>query len=695
MSGIEFERSNGPRRMDFLRYMTQHRPRLSGAREADLVATSVLAAVAFMLALTPVRDVDLFWHLAVGRHTAEVGLPRTNFWSYTAPEHPFAATSWLFDLAAYGLERSSGIKGLHLATATLVAVAFVLCFWLARVRGAGRTIALALVFAAVAASQTRFAPRPHVASYFFLVVELALLHHVLVTRRWWPLGILPLLVALWSNVHAGAVFGAAIAGCFAAGAWIDSRLRREHAPDARVRRWAVVCAAVSVFALMANPHGPELIRYAVFHLAEVDRVVQLAEFETPALTRYGAFWVLLAIIVAAGVIGRRRLTAYELLASALFAVGAVMAARLVPKFLLVAVPSAAAALEPAVASLAQRIRRPLVSSATTMVLPALSLVGALGLAPEPLLYFVTRIGVGTDPYRVAERAAAVVGNLGVTGRCFASWDLSGYIEWAFPDSPVHIDPRVRAYPSEIFAELERADESQEAFDEMVTRYVVAWAFRSHWPLRLSGVGRFRRDRWATLHWDEAAIVMLNRDDPRLGSRWRDLELRHFLPDASVVDSWRSLEGEARRRWLAEVERLARSPRLAPAHVGLCLEYARTGRLKAAEDACRQAQWAIGERERFYPLEGRNWRRDAGVAHAVLAMAVFRDRGKASAAPLLEAARDLAPENHEVLAAVGAGYLPFDPAAARRAFESALRLRPGWPVAIEGLERAKARGASSR
>ncbi len=78
---------------------TPRRERLLAAAAAT--GCGVFAA---LLALRPIAEPDLFWHLAVGRYVAtEHRLPTTNLWSFTAPDHPFLASSWLFDFLAHGL----------------------------------------------------------------------------------------------------------------------------------------------------------------------------------------------------------------------------------------------------------------------------------------------------------------------------------------------------------------------------------------------------------------------------------------------------------------------------------------------------------------------------------------------------------------------------------------------------------------
>jgi hypothetical protein len=77
------------------------------------------------VALRPVFDGDAGWHLAIGRLIAQSGIPRTNALSWTAPDHPWYATAWLFDLAAFELSRPFGARGIQLIVLLLLAATLV------------------------------------------------------------------------------------------------------------------------------------------------------------------------------------------------------------------------------------------------------------------------------------------------------------------------------------------------------------------------------------------------------------------------------------------------------------------------------------------------------------------------------------------------------------------------------------------
>lgn len=655
---------------------------MSLRRLADAAALVVTAVTAFVLSLAPVSDVDFFWHLAVGRHIAQTGaLPGKNLWSFTAPDHPFAATAWLFDWCAWQLQAAFGIAGVQVAAALVIAAAFTFVYRTARALGAGPGWALALTLAAEAASQTRFTQRPHIMTWLFL----AALGWLAASRgqRRWPLAVMPLVVALWSNFHAGAVFGAGLVGLLAIHAWLE-RLRRRPAD---VWGWSL-CAAACVVALVANPSGLDEVTYALFHLRSVKSVVDLSEFGSPTLEHHGAFWILLVTGAIALVARGRSADLGQVLAFVAFGVLAVRAMYVAPMFTLVTAPFTAANLA---ALFAGRATAPF-RTALALLGPGLALLAGLSLAPEPLAHFAARVSLGVDPFLVPAPAARWVKANGINGRCFSSWDVSGYVEWELPDSPVYADPRLLAYPPEVFTALAAADESQAAFDALMDEHRVEWAFRTHRVLRMSGIGRFPPDRWALVYWDESSLIFLRRGLPKFQALIAQHEVKYFLPALSPFDSFRDLAGEHRQQWAREVtQAAARSALLSSAQLAVCLEEARNGNLGAAALGCDAAVAAVRERERFHPREGQARRIETAIAHAVLARGWQRAGNAERFNEGLAQAERLGRDSPEVFVAIGGTLLETDPKKALAYFEKALAVQPQFAPALKGRERALAAG----
>ena len=99
---------------------------------------------------------------------------------------------------------------------------------------------------------------------------------------------------------------------------------------------------------------------------------------------------------------------------------------------------------------------------------------------------------------------------GLRGPVFNSMNLGGYLAWElYPDTRIFQDGRLQAVPPEHIRAILDASRDLEDWDALVAG--VDWAVLSlPRPNQLSGAGRFPRQRWATVYWDEAVDVRVRR-----------------------------------------------------------------------------------------------------------------------------------------------------------------------------------------
>ena len=158
----------------------------------------------FSMAVRISADSDTWWHLRAGSWMVENGqILRTDPFSLTRNNQSWIYPGWLAQVALYGAFEWLGFAGLNLFTGLMVVLAFGL-LWNA-LDGNPLLRAFVLVLAA-ATSAVYWAARPHIISFalsaaFLLVLERAKGGRL---RLLW---ILPVLMALWVNVHGGFVFG--------------------------------------------------------------------------------------------------------------------------------------------------------------------------------------------------------------------------------------------------------------------------------------------------------------------------------------------------------------------------------------------------------------------------------------------------------------------------------------------------------
>lgn len=194
-------------------------------------AADALPVAVALLALFPLHNNDLWWHLATGRWMVEnVAVPRTDPFSWTLFLESWVDNEWLGQLLFYGLWQAGGLGMLIAARAAVYATLALLVRAYTRALGAPDAFVPAVV-TAVALSHHWWALRP---SVFSLIALLTML--ILVERE--RERFLPLLFLVWANTHPGFFFGLGVLGAMAL---------------VRRRLWLVLPWCVLI--TLVNPYG--------------------------------------------------------------------------------------------------------------------------------------------------------------------------------------------------------------------------------------------------------------------------------------------------------------------------------------------------------------------------------------------------------------------------------------------------------
>jgi hypothetical protein len=243
---------------------------------------ALLCALLLLASGQPIVTDDTWWHLALGEAFAREG-PRlaADPLLFTAPGPPSPA-SWAADVILFGLERGAGFTGLRLAHVALVAGILALAgslLW--RASRSAATAGLGTAAFAVCAAYRLVQIRPHLFSMIATLVLARLLFDRSDVPSWRRIAFAALLLAVWSNLHAGFLLGPLLIGAATAALLIVAPLRTPAQRGLDRRRAVRLAAAFCIVALatLANPAGLGAL------LPYFD-----AGATTPALARVGDEW---------------------------------------------------------------------------------------------------------------------------------------------------------------------------------------------------------------------------------------------------------------------------------------------------------------------------------------------------------------------------------------------------------------------
>ncbi len=162
-----------------------------------------------------VLDLDLWWHLGVGdwilKHHS---VPRTGILSHTAASRPWVAYSWGYEVLLSLAYRWFGILGVGIFGVLLTLAVAGCVYWMLH-RLSGRFwVAISLAVVACSAFLFSLMPRPVFFSMVLFMVTLTLILEAQRSGRVRTLYWLPLMFALWANIHIQFIYGLFLLGLF-------------------------------------------------------------------------------------------------------------------------------------------------------------------------------------------------------------------------------------------------------------------------------------------------------------------------------------------------------------------------------------------------------------------------------------------------------------------------------------------------
>lgn len=420
------------------------------ARREETVRRLLLLLALYMLpvvqALQPIIDPDIWWHLRTGQWIVEHGtVPMTDAFSSVGMGKPWIAYSWLFEVLVYGLYQALGLVGLVLYTAVFSLLIALALHALVRRFEPRFPVAVALTALGLCAMFPLLSPRPWLLTILFFIIEIDILfaaRQLGETRRLW---LLPLLFALWANVHVQFIYGLVVLGLAVAESLLE-RLRQRSTGSGRalappVSRMLCVATACAI-ATLATPYHLHLYGTIIDLIAQTGPLEYISEMQALGF-RVPWDWCVLAVVLGAvfALGWQRALRPFPLL---LLAAGCFLSfrARRDVWFVVVAalavIPTARSTAVAAECFRLTKLHALLVAAGIIVV--GVVVAHGRGISERSLEAALART------YPVA--AAAVVEERGYMGPLYNHLDWGGYLVWRLPHLPVSIDGRTNIYGNE-------------------------------------------------------------------------------------------------------------------------------------------------------------------------------------------------------------------------------------------------------
>jgi hypothetical protein len=220
---------------------------------AELWAVLAVALPVLGSLVASISTLDLAYHVRAGEIILDTGaLPSPDSFTFTAAGLPWLDQQWAAQAAFAAVFRLGGWALLATIRAALVGLIAWLVFRACRSAGAATRIAAWLTLAGFAVGLVALGLRPQLLGMVLFALTLAILAGR--ERRPALVWAIPLLVAVWANVHGSFFLGPAAVAI----AWLDDAANgKPHA------RRLLVVAVASAFATLLNPYAAEVWSYGL------------------------------------------------------------------------------------------------------------------------------------------------------------------------------------------------------------------------------------------------------------------------------------------------------------------------------------------------------------------------------------------------------------------------------------------------
>ena len=420
-------------------------PKNSNGRADQAAQATLLAALFAIPALMCVHaanvgDPDIWWHLRTGEWILQHhAVPRVDPFSGPLAGSPWLAYSWLYELVVVKLFARLGLVGLVSYTSGMVLAITVALAQMVRRLQRDFFLVMLLAIVAIFSMGHLYMPRPWLFSILFFILELDILMQARKTGRMRELLWLPVIFALWANVHIEFVDGLMVLGL----AWAETAVARWGlGAETRVRpAWMGAALLASVLATLANPYGwrvySVVFDYSSRLATQGGALNRISELQAMPFRDLSDFLVLLlALASAAALAWRRRFALFE---TALLGFAAVVAFRSQRDVWAMAAVGALILASTIAGSEKATIQLPKWATAIAATMAVLVVMLGSHAMHIDNAHLQTQVAKS-----LPVQAVQAVRAKGYAGPLYNTFDWGGYLIWALR-MPVSIDGRQNLY----------------------------------------------------------------------------------------------------------------------------------------------------------------------------------------------------------------------------------------------------------
>jgi hypothetical protein len=458
-------------------------------------------------------DGDTGYHIRAGEFILDtLSIPRQDIFSYLTPPLHWTAHEWLSEVIMALVHRASGLTGVVVFFAFMIAATYSLLFRVLRKEKFNVLLTVVILVLVLASSQIHWLARPHIFSLFFMIIWYHLLDDYQYHNRN-RLYFLPALMVLWVNLHGGYIIGLLLLGIYLfSDVMIWWRVNDEDKPEyvGKVKGFSLIFLACIMVSLV-NPYGYQILLFP-FQLSSNREIIDyVSEFQSPNFHEPIIFTYLFLFALATFALSKKRLNIIELILVLLFTYMSLFSARYIPLFGIIVAPIVIKQFDFMIREAHGSFADGLKKRADRIASTDASAQGYLwpGIAVVAIVIFLAVSGAG---YSFDEKikpvaAAEFLDRERLEGHMFNNDEFGDYVIYRlYPEYRVFIDGRLDMYGKDILKEYYQVIRLEPEWETVLKKYDVNYIFYNS----KTALSQFllERDDWKLIYSDPVANIFM-------------------------------------------------------------------------------------------------------------------------------------------------------------------------------------------
>lgn len=485
------------------------------------IGNIIFVAIFLVLVLSTAEgllgDGDTGYHIKTGEVILDTGkVPRTDIYSFITPTLEWTAHEWLSEVVMASLYRASGLTGVVVFFAVLLAITHWLQYRILRTKFDDILLCTVVTLLATLTASSHWLARPHVFS-----MPLTLVWYYLLDRFHYDgkatLKYLPILMLLWVNLHGGFMLGIVLLLIYLSSNLVYSLTES----PARALRYRANVKALSLTTLLTiaacivNPIGIEIFWFPLRVTSDRFIMDWVIEFMSPNFHQALPFKYMFLAVIAALALAPVRLNLAEGTLLTLVSYMSLYSVRHVSVFAIVVAPILLRLCSNIMVSLPRQLaafyqaRRVLFTELDRQLVgklwPLIGLLLVLGLS----LFGVLRVNFSERTFPLA--AVEFLKREKLSGNMFNDDEFGDYVIFsAWPQYKVFTDGRSDMYGQKHGAPYLKVTGLQPGWQEILRRYDISWVF-FHTQSALSAA-LMEHSQWHPIYSDKLATIFVRKTE---------------------------------------------------------------------------------------------------------------------------------------------------------------------------------------